>query len=484
MNIPRFKPWAVWLLAALAALPSGAASISRREAVAVAEHWYAREIRASTTPLTPPERRNRLEARTQHKVWVVIGRDTLAEESTNRAPITAYVVTFEPSGYVVVSGEDTMQPVLAFNVTASFVWDSPEKSFLGHYLGRSMVSVAGQHRAANRLKMDSPPPPHTNWTRLRNDIASAPAASAPTSGDDAGSADPAPRDAGDIYVMWTTALWGQGDHYNDVVVAHNGGTQVPTGCTATAMAIQMRYFEWPPTGSGSHSYSDTWETVKHDHSVNFGAHTYNWTAMPTGVLTVDDTNVANLMYDCGVAVDMNYEPGGSGAWPSASAMNSYFRFRGTIENSSGTPSDHADALAYSIRSGLPTIICNANHTVVASGYRNTVAPYFYVNAGHDNAADSAWYNLDAMGWGDPSIDRSYPYSCPNNYVYVDNGAGAGENGNLQNPYNTVSEGQTAVPAGGHLWIKAGNYTGAGNVITLNKAMTVKSYLGNVTIGSP
>jgi len=33
-------------------------------------------------------------------------------------------------------------------------------------------------------------------------------------------------------------------------------------------------------------------------------------------LTEHNSNVANLMYHCGVAVSMNYEVGRSGAWPS------------------------------------------------------------------------------------------------------------------------------------------------------------------------
>ena len=67
-------------------------------------------------------------------------------------------------------------------------------------------------------------------------------------------------------------------------------------------------------------------------------------------------------------------------------------------------------------------------------------------------------------------------------MYVDGNWGGSENGNLQTPYDTVSDGYAATPAGGKLWIKAGTYTGTGNVpITFNKAMTVRSYCGTAII---
>jgi subtilisin family serine protease len=68
-------------------------------------------------------------------------------------------------------------------------------------------------------------------------------------------------------------------------------------------------------------------------------------------------------------------------------------------------------------------------------------------------------------------------------IYVDAGWTGPENGNIENPYNTLSEGVSAVPVGGFLWIKAGTYTGPDNVpITFDKAMTVRSYEGTATIG--
>ena len=299
---------------------------------------------------------------------------------------------------------------------------------------------------------------------------------------------------GGIYIVLPTALWNQWPYFNADCVANNGGIVVPTGCTATAMAIQMRYYQWPWYGNGMNTYTDsltnaagTWFTFTQ--SVNFGAQYYNWLNMPTTALTADNADVANLMYDCGVAVDMIYGMTGSGAWPSPSAMNNYFRYRGTSEIDSTSASDHTPSMSYCIECGVPVLLSTTDHTPTACGYRSTVAPYFYLNLGW-GGLENGWYDLDDIETTppapiitDPVIARSYPYSTPNDYAYADASVASNGNGDLQTPYQTFAEGVAGVSSGGVLWLKAGQYQGAGNEnLTVNTLMTIKSYLGAATVG--
>ena len=48
--------------------------------------------------------------------------------------------------------------------------------------------------------------------------------------------------------LLSTAAWGQWAPFNNLTPQH-----YPTGCAATAMAIVMRYHQWPDVGSGSNS---------------------------------------------------------------------------------------------------------------------------------------------------------------------------------------------------------------------------------------
>jgi PKD repeat protein len=124
----------------------------------------------------------------------------------------------------------------------------------------------------------------------------------------------------------------------------NGGGSVPyndscpgnsvTGCVATAMAQIMKYWNYPTHGTGSSSYcdcaTDSFTNTYGTLHANYGASTYNWANMP---LTSSNIYVAQLMYDCGVSVQMDYDPQGSGAWvittdDSICAQTSYVKYFG------------------------------------------------------------------------------------------------------------------------------------------------------------
>ncbi|MBW1646174.1 MAG: C10 family peptidase [Deltaproteobacteria bacterium] len=458
--------------------------VTAEEAVAVADYWYAREVGSGRLKLSRAAREARLRQIASHEVFYLVEGGKLAASPPADGQVLAYVVKYQPTGYVVVTAEDRLQPVTAFDVFSEFRWDDPERNFLRHFLDRDLP------RRWRRLKRQSrrrraAVAPHRNWARLRSRIARKRAAGKITGmvnegepGADEDTGGTTTTDTGEAYVFLDTPRWGQGTYYNDEVVAHNGNTGgVLTGCTATAMAIKMRFHQWPPIGSSSRSYTDYWGSVRYSHSRDFSTTLYNWSAMPTGVLNSVNTDIASLMYDCGVAVRMNYEVGNSTAWPSATAMNTYFRYRGTVQ----LTADHEEAIRESIIAHLPVVACSSAHTVVISGYRDSPAPYFYVNAGW-NGSSNGWYSLDHLPGGDPTIDRSYPYGAPDNFVYVDSGWTGTETGDLQTPYNTIAEGEASVPAQGHLWLKGGTYTGSGNSpLVITAPMTVEVFAGAVVI---
>ncbi|MEZ5199520.1 MAG: C10 family peptidase [Bacteroidales bacterium] len=108
--------------------------------------------------------------------------------------------------------------------------------------------------------------------------------------------------------------WNQAPYYNDLCPYDYSYNELTvTGCPATAMAQIMKYWNYPTTGTGYHSYNhDTYGTL----SANFSAETYNWSAMPNG-LSGSNTAIATLMYHCGVGVEMQYgvaATGGSGGY--------------------------------------------------------------------------------------------------------------------------------------------------------------------------
>lgn len=105
-----------------------------------------------------------------------------------------------------------------------------------------------------------------------------------------------------------TASWGQFEPYN-LYTPEINGTHCPTGCVATAMAIVMRYNEWPkkPRG-GVHK----WLSHGSELSYNFDEQEFDFSKMPNlyteGEYTNEQANeVSKLMQAVGASVNMQYD---------------------------------------------------------------------------------------------------------------------------------------------------------------------------------
>jgi PKD repeat protein len=220
-----------------------------------------------------------------------------------------------------------------------------------------------------------------------------------------------------------------------------------TGCVATAMAQIMRYWQYPAHGHGYNSYWDQQlygfqENYGHL-VVNFDTSNYNWGAMPLGSSTLE---VAELMYDCGVSVGMDYSPTGSGAWVidgdyPVSAENSYVKYFGynsaTINGVYKSNYTYAAWLALienELNNNRPVqyvgndSINNAGHTWVCDGY--DVSDNFHMNwgwAGSNNGYfapnaifvigyDFDWWDEAVIGIEPPSVSPYFSgtptFGCP------------------------------------------------------------------------
>lgn len=104
-----------------------------------------------------------------------------------------------------------------------------------------------------------------------------------------------------------TATYNQtGTCFNENYSPIINGQKCHSGCVATAMAILMRYHQWPERGMGSISYT----TNKHklDLSMDFSEQTFNWSKMPmkTDMTAEESDEVSHLLKTAGVSVMMDY----------------------------------------------------------------------------------------------------------------------------------------------------------------------------------
>lgn len=107
------------------------------------------------------------------------------------------------------------------------------------------------------------------------------------------------------------AMYNQSPYFNDACpFDKEADKNCVTGCPATAMAIIMKYWKHPIQGAGSKSY----DAAKYGTlTVNPGNTFFNWDNMPD---VVDEANadIAQLLYQCGVTVEMQYTAESSGSY--------------------------------------------------------------------------------------------------------------------------------------------------------------------------
>ena len=190
--------------------------------------------------------------------------------ATTASPSDAYYVfNNDAGGFVIIAGDDAVTPVLGYTSTGSFDAENlPDglKDLLKSY--ERQIAALGDNYVANQT---------------------------------------ATRAAFTGEKLLKTAEWNQMAPFNKYTP-----NNYVTGCVATAGAIVMKHHGYPAKGTGSHSYTWNGQTL----TANFG-HTYDWASMPAKYDGTNDAafdGVARLMADLGVAVEMQYNKDGSGAY--------------------------------------------------------------------------------------------------------------------------------------------------------------------------
>jgi len=253
-------------LAVLAAMlaPSGnalAAPVTEQEALEIAEFWYPAEINHYDEQGWDrgPERKSDLLAAVQViSIRYLIDKDTIVSKLKRRQQPFAYIIEFAPRGHLVLAADDSITPLLAFNINSDFEWDNPEgleePTFMRLFLN-SFVADARTYLNDLAASGDSGTV-SAGWSGLRflsseqtgiepvNKTFST-AASVTSMEAMAGTPDPSSAE-----VILPTATWAQTHPYNDavtdaVVWMRSGSPpdgypeSVVTGCSATGLAIVL-----------------------------------------------------------------------------------------------------------------------------------------------------------------------------------------------------------------------------------------------------
>lgn len=292
-------------------------------------------------------------------------------------------------GFVVVAADNRLQPVIAYSTEGPFVVDQ---------MSSAMMDIFGDYATEIMSYLEQ--------------------LSAITAG-----ANPMWREILEMHPLCTRnqavvppliqTRWDQNSYYNSLCPSDSDGpgNHVYAGCVATAMAQVMRYWEHPAQGTGSHSYSCDYGTL----SADFGNTTYNYAIMPDKLTSntpaAQVQEVAKLIYQCGVSVDMDYGPDGSSAYLSSStdAFYTYFGYEMSsyIYKSQYSSSSWKNIIKNQLDMLRPVLYRGqgdaGGHAFVCDGYDDQ--DYFHFNWGW-NGSNNGYFLLSDLTPGNHNYNTS------------------------------------------------------------------------------
>ena len=302
---------------------------------------------------------------------------------STRGEACFYAFNHGETGFVIVSADDRFRPIVGYSDEGPFETEnmSPELAF---YLEK----IIEARTSRNAVLIDNTA---EEWQSV------------------AATGKLLSRNGGRGVDYICTTKWNQDSPYNLYApeASSGPGGRCYAGCVATAMSQVMKRWNHPLQGTGSHSYYCYGYGTQ---SANFGQTTYRWDLMPDrlgGASQEEIEAVALFMYHCGVAVDMNFSPSGSGAnsWDVPYAIRQYFSYSNQADlrdRQSYSLVNWQNQLKESFDLGWPVYYSgfsnSGGHAFVCDGYDDS--DLFHFNWGWGGSSDG-WFvvdEIDYAGW--------------------------------------------------------------------------------------
>ena len=341
-------------------------------------------------------------------------------ESLNDNPYL-FIFNVADKGFVVVSADDLIGPIVGYSTEGIFSSDdiSPEFAYYMNCFTEKIEYLRSVNAKPSQKAVDQ-------WNQIM-----------------ATGSLTAEKQTTFVNPLVKTK-WNQGSYYNNQCPkdARGPSGRVYAGCVACAMSQIMKYWNYPPVGTGSHSYNASSYGTQ---TANFGETFYDFNAMPLSLSRTSTSKeifeVSQLMYHCAVSVNMAFGYDGSGANSEdvPRSWKDYFQF------SDGTFIDYmmmyssstwASKLRQSLDDGYPLYYSGGSeeggHAFVCDGY--DVAGLFHFNWGWGGALDgyfttdstfmfplgqAAIFNATPKYGNNPTTPSDFTLTPDDNYEYLD-----------------------------------------------------------------
>jgi len=409
--------------------------------------------------------------------------------NANGEPIY-YVVYLQPSGFVIVSADDLIEPIIAFADDGFFdpSLNNPLGALVSQDLNGRVAAVREAQETKSMAMQGAVPSAQPKWNQLEG-LANVPREKLLLMG------------LGGISDVRVAPLvqsrWGQeyvcGNYcYNYYTYSPYTYIRYPCGCVATAMAQLMRFHQYPTSGIGIHYFTVTYYGVSSTEPTlggdGFGG-AYNWGQMvlnPNCSTTEAQREaIGALCYDAAISVNTNFELGGSSAYgdkvrESLRAIFWYNNVIGGWNNGYNIGVGLNGMINPGLDARYPILLAiygpsGPAHAVVCDGYGyNSSTLYHHLNMGW-SGTDEAWYNLPQINAG------GYSYNCIYGSLYNIYTSGSGEiiSGRVTDSTGNAISGATVAAhrTGGATYSALTNSKG---IYALSKIPSASTYTVSVT----
>ncbi len=296
----------------------------------------------------------------------------------------AYVVQLEPKGYLVLTSNEKLTPVLAFSLDHNFdLVKSKDNILLDMIINDMTHQLALINNKENSKTVSYFNKNKKRWQQLQ-------------------ASELITNRVDEIYGPLLSSVWGGVNCKDqDSSYIYVGNYYTPNhyspGCVATSMAMILHYYRWPHSGIGKHTDYDNSGSSQGSYFADFGETFYDWGNMLDEYHykqsdTVERAAMGLISYHYGIAVDMDYENTGSTSNINRSpdALNDYFRYTGHYETKSW--SSFWSRMYENLQNGHPVQL--AISTTDGHGHAPTVDGYW----SSDTLSDK-YYHMNMGWWG-------------------------------------------------------------------------------------
>lgn len=392
-----------------------------------------------------------------------------SNQKDNNQKTFYYVYNVSDKGFVIISADDRVVPILGYSNESSFNPNQIPPSLseiLTQYQQTIEYVIKNNIAASEEITV--------SWQNLKNGIAIYQKATQTT-----------------VEPLIKTN-WSQSKPYNNNCPYDNSqNKRCVTGCVATAMAQVIYFWKSPAHGYGSHYYThSTYGTL----SADFKNTTYEYDSMQLcyadSTIIVGQDEIATLMYHCGVSVNMNYGVDASGAQlieneyginNAERALHNYFGFYEAYGRykSDFSESEWINMLKNNLDSSQPIVYAGSNigsHAFVCDGYDEN--NYFHFNWGW-NGHYNGYFLLTDISPADCDFSGNQQaifnikksslrlHTDSHNIIYVTlEGSGTKDGSSWENATNQLNYALANVIESPHtIWVKSGTYYGDTNAPT-------------------